>query len=160
MAQRNESAYVAITRLVYTYAERLDAGDLTGMAALFEHATFRSESPAGISTLTGSREVHDGFAGSVRRDDGTPATKHVTTNLIVEESDDGGRASARSVFTVLQAKPALPLQVILAGSYRDEFVRTGEGWRFADRLVRIELVGDLREHLMVEIDGGRGPKRP
>jgi hypothetical protein len=91
-------------------------------------------------------------------DDGTPATKHVTTNLIVDEHPDGASASARSVFTVLQATPALPLQVILAGTYTDEFVRDERGWRFADRLVRMQLVGDLSEHLVVELDRDAGAR--
>jgi 3-phenylpropionate/cinnamic acid dioxygenase small subunit len=152
MEQRVEPTYAAIARLVFTYAERLDAGDLAGMAQLFERATFRSVGPDGISTLTGTEEVFNGFDGSVRRDDGTPATKHVTTNLIVDEDADGVRATARSVFTVLQATPALPLQVILTGKYVDQFVRDDAGWHFADRLVHIQLVGNVSEHLLVELD--------
>lgn len=148
-----ESTYAAIARLVFSYAERLDAGDLAAMAELFEHASFRSTGPDGITALTGRDEVFDGFAHSVRREDGTPATKHVTTNLIVDESADGHHASARSVFTVLQATPTLPLQVILAGKYRDEFVLAQDGWRFADRLVSIDLVGDVSAHLQVELPG-------
>jgi hypothetical protein len=153
-----EPTYAAIARLVFGYAERLDAGDLAGMAQLFEQASFRSVGASGISTMTGSSEILAGFAGSVRMDDGTPATKHVTTNLIVDEHPGGASAGARSVFTVLQATPALPLQVILAGTYTDEFVRDERGWRFADRLVRIQLVGDLSEHLVVELDRGAGAR--
>jgi hypothetical protein len=151
-----EPTYAAIARLVFGYAERLDAGDLEGMAQLFEHASFRSVGASGISAMTGSNEILAGFANSVRRDDGTPATKHVTTNLIVDEEPDGRRATARSVFTVLQATPALPLQVILTGTYADEFVRDEDGWHFADRLVRIQLVGDISEHLVVGLDRNAG----
>ena len=32
----------AITALIHEYAERIDAGDLDGVAALFEHATWGS----------------------------------------------------------------------------------------------------------------------
>jgi 3-phenylpropionate/cinnamic acid dioxygenase small subunit len=148
-----EPTYAAIARLVYTYAERLDAGDLTGMASLFEHATFRTG--GGAATLTGSAEVLAAFTASVRLvADGTPGTRHVTTNLIVDEGPDGTTASARSYFTVLQATPTLPLQIVAAGAYRDEFVRdevVRDGWRFADRMVRIDLVGDVSEHLFVDL---------
>jgi SnoaL-like domain len=153
-----EPTYAAIARLVFGYAERLDAGDLVGMSELFAHATFRSVGADRISTLTGSAEVLAGFMGSVRLHGGTPATKHVTTNLIVEEGPDATTVTARSVFTVLQATAALSLQVILAGRYTDTFARDEDGWRFADRLVHIELVGDVTEHLAVELDvreGGR-----
>jgi hypothetical protein len=42
--------------------------------------------------------------------------------------------------------------------YTDEFVRDERGWRFADRLVRIQLVGDLSEHLVVELDRDAGAR--
>ncbi|GAA2581419.1 nuclear transport factor 2 family protein [Dactylosporangium fulvum] len=147
-----ESTYAAIARLVYTYAERLDSGDLAGMAGLFSKATLRTSGPAGIVTFTGSDEVHNAFANSVRRfEDGTPSTKHVTTNLIVDEDREAGTATGRAYFTVLQARPELALQVVAAGSYRDMFVLDADGWRFADRLIRIELAGDLSRHLSVAL---------
>ena len=74
--------------------DAIDAGDLDGMAALFEHATFRSVgADGGISVLTGADEVRAGFAGSVQLHDGVPATQHVTTNLIVDEGPDGTTAT-------------------------------------------------------------------
>ena len=41
-------------------------------------------------------------------DDGTPRTKHVTTNLAIEVDEDEGTAVSRSYFTVLQALPTWP----------------------------------------------------
>jgi 3-phenylpropionate/cinnamic acid dioxygenase small subunit len=140
-----EPTYASIARLLFSYAERLDAGDLDGLAALFEHASFRSAGSPLV--LTGSAEVRAAFAGSVQFHDGTPATQHVTTNLYVDEDPSGDRAVAHSAFTVLQATSKLPLQVVCAGRYTDEFVRTGQGWRFADRLVDIRFFGDVSEHL-------------
>jgi 3-phenylpropionate/cinnamic acid dioxygenase small subunit len=78
----------------------------------------------------------------------SPATKHVTTNVIVEIDDDGRRATARSYFTVLQALVDLPLQVIVAGRYHDRFVRDEGRWRFAERIVWMDLTGDLSRHLV------------
>lgn len=52
---------------------------------------------------------------------------------------------------MLQARPGFPLQVIIAGGYEDQFVRDGDGWRFADRLINIQLVGDLHEHLLLDL---------
>ncbi|MDT4939773.1 MAG: hypothetical protein QOG80_3444 [Pseudonocardiales bacterium] len=147
----SETTYAAIARLVFTYAERLDAGDLDGMAQLFEHATFRSK--GGEMTLTGRDEVRAAFAGSVQFPDGTPATQHVTTNLYVDEDPDGAHAVANSAFTVLQGTATLPLQVVCAGRYRDEFVRTEDGWAFADRLVDIRFLGDVSQHLVSAAGG-------
>lgn len=150
-----EPTYASVARLVYGYAERLDAGDF-GMASLFAHATLRTSGPGGTATFSGTQQVHDAFASSVQRfADGTPGTKHVTTNLIVEEDEtlpgQPSSATGRALFTVLQARPDFPLQVVVAGRYRDSFVRDRDGWRFADRLVQIDLVGDVSRHLMADI---------
>ena len=53
-------------------------------------------------------------------EDGTPRTKHVT-NIAIEVDAEAGTASARSYFTVLQALPDLPLQIIVSGRYLDRF---------------------------------------
>ncbi len=147
-----EPAYAAIARLVFGYADRLDAGDLAGMAVLFEGAQLRTGSGDG-ATITGTAEVLAAFDGSVQRfDDGTPSTKHVTTNLIVDADEEAGTASARSYFTVLQSRPALPLQPIVAGRYEDTFARDGDGrWHFTDRLIIIEHIGDVSHHLQAPI---------
>src|SRR5262249_46477572 len=83
--------------------------------------------------------------GVVKLHDGVPCTKHVITNLIVEVDEAAGAATARSYFTVLQAAPSLPLQPILAGRYHDRFARVADGWRFRERLIHVDLVGDLPE---------------
>jgi hypothetical protein len=147
-----EPAYAAIARLVFGYAERLDAGDLAGMAALFDGAQLRTASGDG-ATFTGAAEVLAAFDGSVQRfEDGTPSTKHVTTNLIVDADEEAATASARSYFTVLQSRPSLPLQPIVAGRYHDTFARDPDGrWHFTDRLITIEHVGDVSQHLRAPI---------
>jgi hypothetical protein len=66
-----EPIYAAIARLVFGYADRLDAGDLPGMAALFDRARLRTASGDG-ATFTGAAEVMAAFDGSVQRfEDGT-----------------------------------------------------------------------------------------
>jgi 3-phenylpropionate/cinnamic acid dioxygenase small subunit len=133
----------AIADLIHAYAERLDAGDLDGVAALFAGADYGR---AGGPVRRGTSEVRSALA-VVKLHDGTPRTKHVITNLIVDVDEAAGTAAARSYFTVLQATPALPLQPILAGRYHDRFARVGDAWRFRERAIHIDLAGDLREHL-------------
>ena len=91
-------------------------------------------------------------ATTLRYEDGTPRTKHLTTNVIVEIDDGGASASARSYFTVLQAVPGhLALQPVVAGRYRDRFERAEGGWRFSGRHIVVDLVGDVSQHLRIEI---------
>ena len=88
--------------------------------------------------------------------DGTPRTKHVTTNVVVDLAPDAGSATSRCYFTVFQQTDELPLQPIIAGRYHDRFVRVDGTWRFADRLIFSDLIGDLRHHLLVDVFGGAG----
>lgn len=135
----------AVESLLYEYARRVDAGDFDGVGELFAHATFRSETGEGIATLTGCDEVTDTMRSMVRvGDDGTPGTKHLVTNVTVEIHAD--TATASSYFTVLHAAGG-ELRTIVTGRYDDDFERARSGWRFADRLVRTDLVGDVSRHL-------------
>jgi 3-phenylpropionate/cinnamic acid dioxygenase small subunit len=140
-----------VSKLIYEYAARVDAGDFAGVAALFEHATYRGVVDADTtSVFRGVDEVRACFEGMVMRyDDGTPRTKHVTTNVVVDADEAAGTATARSYFSVLQAAPGAPLQVIVAGRYHDAFERVDGAWRFTDRLIYSDLVGDLSRHLNV-----------
>lgn len=80
-------------------------------------------------------------------EDGTPRTKHVTTNLNVEVDEATGTATARRYFTVLQATDDLPLQIIVSGRCHDRFERRNGEWRFVARRVISDLVGDVSHHL-------------
>jgi len=141
---------VQIQNLVYRYAELIDLGDFDGLGNLLGDAEVGSaDSP---ESLTGIDAVVAMFTSSTRRyPDGTPRTKHVTTNLILEIDDAAGTATCRSYFTVLQQVPDLPLQPIIAGRYHDRFVRDGDTWRFAERRFHIDLVGDLSQHLLTSL---------
>ena len=133
-----------IAALIHAYARRLDAGDLDGVAALFEHATWRSASTG--SVLRGTNEVRAVY-DRVHLYDGSPRTKHVITNLDIALEPAANRATAECYFTVLQGiVPGEPIQVILSGQYVDCFEKVNSRWRFSDRLFVADLVGDQRRH--------------
>ena len=133
-----------IAALIHAYARRLDAGDLDGVAALFEHATWRSASTG--SVLRGTNEVRAVY-DRVHLYDGSPRTKHVITNLDIALEPAANRATAECYFTVLQGiVPGEPIQVILSGQYVDCFEKVNSRWRFSDRLFVADLIGDQRRH--------------
>jgi 3-phenylpropionate/cinnamic acid dioxygenase small subunit len=142
-ALMDEDARDAITALVFAYAERLDAGDFAGVGALFADGVFRSDRGGRYVGASAVREVLERLV--ILHDDGTPKTKHVTTNLVIEI--DAATGTARSYFTVLQATPSVALQPIVAGRYHDHFVRREGVWRFAERLIFVDLVGNVSDHL-------------
>jgi 3-phenylpropionate/cinnamic acid dioxygenase small subunit len=139
-----------IENLLHTYAELIDAGDLDGVADLFAHGRIHGEEGGGPETVfegrEGVRKLY-GFSTRIYEDTGTPRTKHVTTNAIIDVDEESGTASSRSYFTVLQATDALALQPIIAGRYRDTFHRPDGTWWFESRTMHVDLVGDLSHHL-------------
>ncbi len=139
-----------IEQLLYLYAERIDLGDLPGVADLFEHGAITTP---GVDGGPRGREAVLGMYRSSTRlyEDGTPRTKHVTTNVIIEVDEAAGTAISRSYFTVLQALEDFPLQTIIAGRYHDRFERVAGSWWFAERTMIPELLGDLSRHLLIEL---------
>jgi ketosteroid isomerase-like protein len=131
-----------ITALIHEYAFLLDAGDLDGVAALFERAELHSTKHDRV--LRGSAEARTLYDHVSIGTDGTPGTMHQLTNVTVHvEGDD---ATARSYFTVLQVT-AQGLHPILAGEYRDRFRRIDHAWRFTERVFAPKLIGDMSRHL-------------
>ena len=140
----------AIRNLLYRYAECIDAADFEGIAALFADAELRA--PGMREPLRGSEAVRRLYESANRiHEGGTLRTLHLVANPIVELEPDGDRASCRSRYLVLQATAALPLQPIIAGRYFDRFAKSGGVWRFAERRIEIDLVGNLSEHLRFDL---------
>jgi 3-phenylpropionate/cinnamic acid dioxygenase small subunit len=144
-----DSGYWAIANLIATYAELVDDGDFGGLGTLLADATFvGSDTP-----VTGRVAIEKMFTDFViRYEDGTPRTKHVTTNLAIEVDEEHDTAVSRSYFVVLQALPDLPLQTIVSGRYHDRFRRRAGTWAFVERRVHVDLLGDVSHHLR----GGTG----
>lgn len=141
-----------ITNLLYRYAELMDGGELEAIAAMFRHARMKSRSAGELLDNAGMLEQWRRFVKI--HPCGTPRTKHVITNPIVEVDEAAGSASCRSYYTVLQATDSLPLQVIAAGRYHDNFERVDGKWRFSYRdYTLFDLAGDLSDHLLVAVSG-------
>lgn len=142
-----EPAFITIPNLIFTYAERIDAGDFQGVAELFEYATITTEGSEVVHR--GAEEIRSMYESWARRyEDGTPRTKHVTSNLILEIDEDAASAAARSYFTVFQQTDRLSLQPIIVGRYHDRFECIGGRWRFVHRHMISDLFGDLSHHLL------------
>lgn len=138
-----------IENLIYTYAELLDAGDLDGVAQLFAHGRICGvENGPPETVFTGTAGVRQMYEMATRLyDDGTPKTKHNTSNVQIYVDEDAGTAHSRSYYCVTQATPDLPLQVIVTGHYRDTFHRIDGVWWFDTRIMFIDQVGDMSHHL-------------
>ena len=129
-----------IENLLYTYADRIDAGDLDQVADLFTHGRILGqEDGPPESVFEGRDAVRRLYGGMVRiyEDTGTPKTHHVTTNARIEVDEDAGTATCSSSYLVMQATDALPLQAIVTGRYRDTFRRIDGVWWFESRTMYV-----------------------
>ena len=144
VAPDQPSSHRAIENLIATYAELVDDGDFAGVGALLAAATFSG----GSGSVSGADAIEKMLRDNVIiYEDGTPRTKHVTTNVAIEVDEAAGTAVSRSYFTALQALPGLALQPIASGRYHDRFERRDGQWRFVQRHVRTDLLGDVSRHL-------------
>lgn len=141
----NNSA-IALTNLLYLYAERMDDGDLEGAAALFRHARIKVQSSEALLDEAGILQLWQQYLKIYPC--GTPRTKHVISNPLIDIDETAGKATIRAYYTVLQATDGLALQPIAAGRYHDAFERIGQDWRFCFRdYSQLEFSGDLSFHL-------------
>src|SRR5580700_9359219 len=121
------SGYVAITKLIYRYADLIDSGDLDGLSELFAHATV---DVGDGNLLEGAGPVREMYSGVIIYPDGTPRTRHTTTNLDIDVDELAGTGTCRSYVTVFQQTDDFPLQPVYQNRYEDRFVRSGGQWRF------------------------------
>lgn len=139
---------LAVTELLYRYAELIDAGDFDGVGQLLARATFGGSGSQGVA---GAENITKLFASTTRRypkHGNTPRTRHLVLNPIVEV--DGDTAQARSTFCVVQDTETVPLQPIVVGRYFDRFTCDVSGWHFTERKVEVQMVGDVSAHLSID----------
>lgn len=136
-----------IRNLLGSYCELMDAADWVAVGAMFADARLTAQD--GSVVAAGAEAVQRLYENGTRMYDGSPRTRHITANSVIDVHGDA--ATARSAYIVFQGVEAFTLQPIISGRYRDEFVRTGDGWRFAQRQFLVDHVGDLSHHLTYEV---------
>jgi 3-phenylpropionate/cinnamic acid dioxygenase small subunit len=130
-----------ITDMMFRYAELFDTGQFDEFSALFQHGHWHRAEPG----VEGTRSWIEKY---VRVYDGSPRTKHVTTNVRVDV--DGDTATATAYVTIFQALPDFPLQPIFSGRYQDELSRIDGQWWWTHRAVVNDLYGDASRHVNYE----------
>jgi 3-phenylpropionate/cinnamic acid dioxygenase small subunit len=110
-------------RLIKHYANLGDAQDWPAVAALYAaDARFARPSQPGVF-IDGREAILTSFLARPPR-----AQRHVVANVVVDV-EDADHARAFSVILLYQGDTAP-----LVGTFSDRLVRTGEGWRFAERV--------------------------
>ncbi len=139
------NSYADISNLLSEYTHRFDLGNLEGAAQLFRHARVQTAPDTWIDY----KQLLDIWReGVIMYDDGTPKTKHVCTNAVINIDEDNDAADSKSYYVVYQQTDTLPLQPIAAGRYYDKFERVDGAWRFCERNYSLlDHVGNMEEHV-------------
>ena len=139
MTARND-----ILRLMSQYCFTIDTGDMEAWALLFEYGEWGLE---GGTIFRGKAEVLKATENVRNYPDGTPRTKHTTSNIDLEIDESAEHAQSQCYVTVFQQTDEFPLQSIFSGHYFDEFAIVQGAWRFKKRIIRYPIVGDMSAHL-------------
>jgi 3-phenylpropionate/cinnamic acid dioxygenase small subunit len=153
MGAGNWESHHAILNLMFRYTECVDQANFDGLSELFAHGQIRSNSMED-SALVGAAVGKFYKSINVVHEDGTLRTRHLTTNVRIDIEEDDDRATARSYFVVLQATTKLPFQPIVGGRYEDRFERVDGEWRVAERVMLVDQIGNVEEHLSFDLATG------
>jgi 3-phenylpropionate/cinnamic acid dioxygenase small subunit len=139
----------AIESLIFRYTRYVDTCQWDDLGKLFAAAVITANKTD--QRLEGAQVIAEYWrAINKPYENGTLNTQHVVTNLDFQDLADGD-ISVHSCFTVFQATPVLPLQPIACGRYTDVFEKSDGVWRFRSKQIDVTLVGNMREHLNIEI---------
>ena len=144
------ASHHAITTLMYRYAEYVDAADFASIGALFADGEMTTRGMPGA--IVGADAVAGLYSHTNKvHSNGTLMTRHLTTNVVVDIDEAEDAAAARSSFVVFQATVQVALAPIVAGRYRDRFQRVDGAWRFAQREMDVQQIGDVSDHLLIDL---------
>ena len=146
-----------IENLMYRYGEYVDLARFDDLGELFRHGAIRSD--RGSGDLRGDAVATFYRATNrVHADTGTLRTRHIASNVIVAMDEAAGTATARSYFVVCQQTSSLPLQPIVSGRYHDSFHRIDGEWWFDVRMIFVDLIGNMTEHLSFDLRHDQPPR--
>lgn len=125
----------ACARLINLYALRNDAADWDGVAALYVEDGLMTRPSAPDKPVVGRETILAAFQARPPR-----ASRHVVSNIVVDV-ESATQARAMSVMLLFQGQAAddpsaLPTRNPngpLIGWFKDRFIKTADGWRFAER---------------------------
>lgn len=112
----------ACARLVARYANLNDAGDWEGVVALYAPEGKMARPSAPDDWIVGRAAILAAFKARPAR-----TTRHLCTNVVIDVlSDAEARGECAMALFDRDSAPRF-------GGFHDRFVRTAEGWAFAER---------------------------
>jgi hypothetical protein len=136
-----------IERLIFQVGYAIEAGDFGRVGELMTNATLGADM-IGRKVFNGGNEIRDQY---VRTNVVYPgrgrASKEIYHNILVDIDLDAGRATSVTSYTVAHQPPDEVFELIVAGTYEDEWRRVDGRWEWADRYVRVQYKNNLDRHM-------------
>jgi ketosteroid isomerase-like protein len=124
-----------VRRTLHAYCRLLDERDLDELMRRVYLPDATDDRKRG-TPLRGHDEIRGYFAKAFEQ---VASTTHLLSNIDVEISGDGTRATSYSRVTAYHwtfgGEPVREADFVVLGSYDDELVRTDDGWRIDHRVV-------------------------
>ena len=143
--------YMEISQLYGLYARDVDPGSPRNAAWLFtDDAEFYAygarfaynysgDAPSEPQQYHGQNELA-AFFETIRENVST-GTRHFNTTYVVEKTPDGAKGTCYMLMVARDTVSEAPY-IVGTGTYEDDLIETGEGWRFKRRIFRFDACKD------------------
>ena len=134
---------LAISDLVHAYAQGVDRRDPEGVARLFtEDGTFVAYATPGQSEPTSRSQGHAEITRAIAMARHYRSTTHTIGNHLAELDGDRATGETRCVAYHVLGDEGAEILLVWHIRYLDVYARGPEGWRIAERVLRVDLVSD------------------
>ncbi|MBM4245026.1 MAG: nuclear transport factor 2 family protein [Deltaproteobacteria bacterium] len=135
----------AITDLIHRYSYTWDGRDVAGWVGLFTddaviQAAFVGKQAWSYGSNTERRTFIDGFYEAMAKQ-GLVTTRHVQAGTLLTPESDGSVRGETMFVVAFQFRGEKTPRFTNTGVYRDRFVRTPTGWKFARRDIDVDQEG-------------------
>jgi len=140
-------ALVEIQQLINAYCMAIDNYDFDRMEDLFaEDATFDIEPDPKIMQIPvrGRRAIREAAEGRHHFIHSTEQHRHATCNTVIELLGDGQARAKSLLLTTLLVRATGALTMRGTGEYRDRFAIRDGRWKFTERKLVLDLLGQWR----------------
>lgn len=119
---------IEIQHLYAKYNTAIDTGDGEGFARCYTEPAYFDSGMSVVESLEGIADF------AVQTHTNMPGMRHNSTNIVLEGDGEKAQGSAFLIGYLVDGgyKP------IVTGRYRDELVKTAEGWRFTRRVFKMD----------------------
>jgi len=153
--QKSSLARQVIEEIMYRYSYYVDTADIESLGTIFAAGALISQNgqevrgPKAVAELFSNEIIfydQDGKKVPYVRNQCTPLTRHVTTNIMMDFNNQITVAGVKSYFTVYQTIEGKN-PIIAGGRYEDRFEHDPYGWHLIERRILLDNLGDMSHHL-------------